>query len=96
MHRCERAAVKDGYCTRHHVDYVAPSERVHIHSEQFDGCLHAACGAIDAEGPRHSCIEFEEEFMKLPRKVLCDKCVELEFPHGFEDTRPTGGSDADA
>jgi len=27
MHRCERPAVKDGYCTRHHPSYLSPKEK---------------------------------------------------------------------
>jgi hypothetical protein len=26
MHRCERPATKDGYCTRHHPSYLSPKE----------------------------------------------------------------------
>jgi hypothetical protein len=25
--RCQRAATKDGYCTRHHPDYLSPHDR---------------------------------------------------------------------
>jgi hypothetical protein len=26
LHRCTRASTRDGYCTRHHPDYVSPSQ----------------------------------------------------------------------
>jgi len=86
MHHCELAAVKDGYCARHHPDYVPPSLLVHLHDEQFDGWLHAACGALDAEPP-HALVEIEDEFYKLRRSVRCPKCSRLAFPHG--ETPPT-------
>ena len=27
MHRCERVATNDGYCTRHHPSYFSPKEK---------------------------------------------------------------------
>lgn len=47
--------------------------KVHLHSEQFDGWLHAECGAGDWEPPNIRCLD-AEEFEKLPDEKRCKKC----------------------
>lgn len=82
MHRCERDAVKDGYCSRHHPDYVAPSMRSHLEIEQGDGGIRVACGADlppSSAYVRHPLVETATEYRKLPKKVRCAKCDLVAF-----------------
>lgn len=61
---------------------MAP-RKVHLHSEQFDGHLHAACCRIlfDPPGP-HPMILGEDEFALVPREKRCHYCSVINFPHG--------------
>lgn len=53
--------------------------KAHLHSEQFDNCLHAECGAADGEGHR---ILLEDAFEALPRSERCHKCSAYNWPFG--------------
>jgi hypothetical protein len=54
---------------------------VHLHSEQFDGWLHAQCGAGDWEAPNPRCVA-EGEFEKLPSGERCVTCTRDYWPRG--------------
>jgi len=82
MHRCERDAVQDGYCSRHHPDYVAPSMRSHLEVEQDGGNVRVACGGsltTPYAYVRHPLVETLAEYRKLPKKVRCAKCDLVAF-----------------
>lgn len=81
MERCSHKAVRDGYCTRHHPDHVPPSQQVHLHEDQFDGWLHASCGARDVQAPDILVVP-EDEFCQTPSRLRCRKCEQAAFPHG--------------
>ena len=57
---------------------------VHIHSEQFDGWMHAECGAGDWEAPSDKCA-YPDDFEKMPRANRCKKCTRYWWPRGFGD-----------
>ncbi len=84
MHRCERDAVQDGYCSRHHPDYVAPSMRSHLEVDERGGDnIRVACGASLPTAHvyvRHPLVETLSEYRKLPKKVRCAKCDLVAFP----------------
>jgi hypothetical protein len=61
--------------------------KVHLHSEQFDGFLHAACGAVDIAGPSPRVVG-EDDFEKTHRKNRCRKCVKDMWPSGGEPLGP--------
>lgn len=48
--------------------------KVHIHSEQFDGHGHAACGRLDMELPSDR-IASEDDFEKVPYEKRCRLCA---------------------
>lgn len=54
--------------------------KAHLHSEQFDGHLHTACGRAGNE--ERVRILTEDDFAKLPRAERCAYCTNIEFPHG--------------
>lgn len=55
--------------------------KIHLHVEQFDGYLHAACGQLDAPvgSPR---IFTEDDFSELPRSRRCARCTREWWPIG--------------
>jgi len=55
--------------------------KVHIHSEQFDGWLHAECGAGDWQPPNPRCVS-EDDFEKVPRPMRCIACDRYWWPNG--------------
>lgn len=55
--------------------------KVHLHSEQFDGWLHAECGAGDWDADSPRCLG-SDEFEKLPRARRCSRCTRSWWPHG--------------
>jgi hypothetical protein len=58
--------------------------KVHLHSEQFDGWLHAQCGAGEWKSGSPRCVE-ADEFEKLPRAMRCKHCSRYWFPNGEPD-----------
>ena len=63
---------------------------IHLHSEQFDGHLHAECGAGDWKPPSLRCVG-ADDFEKLPRSKRCLKCTRYWWPNGGdpdEEGRP--------
>lgn len=58
--------------------------KIHLHSEQFDGWLHAECGAGDVEAP-NPWIVGEDVFSELPRAKRCARCTAYNWPKGFGD-----------
>ena len=61
----------------------------HLHSEQFDGWLHAQCGSGDVPYPNKKIVG-EDEFEKLPRQERCRKCAAYYWPHGGEGLSGSG------
>lgn len=57
--------------------------KIHLHCEEFDGALHAQCGAIDVLPPS-SRIVSEDDFEQTPRNQRCRKCAEYCWPYGGE------------
>lgn len=54
--------------------------KTHLHSEQFDGHLHAECCAgSDYNGLK---IVGERTFGALPAKERCRRCTKLNWPYG--------------
>lgn len=54
--------------------------KTHLHSEQFDGHLHAECCAgSDIDGLR---IVGETAFGQMRRKDRCAKCTRANWPYG--------------
>jgi hypothetical protein len=64
--------------------------KTHLHSEQFDGHLHAACcrAPFDPKGPDPRIVG-EDEFGALPASEQCSYCRREMYPHG-------GPTDGDA
>lgn len=62
---------------------------VHLHSEQFDGYLHAECGAGDWKPDSKRCRE-ADDFEKLSRTERCPKCTRYWWPHGYGDPDEQG------
>jgi len=59
--------------------------KLHWHSEQFDGHLHAACGAGDltpSEG--ENVIVGDDRFEAASSAVRCRRCAALYWPRGGE------------
>ena len=59
--------------------------KVHLHDEQFDGYLHAACGAADVmpdDDRRAIFIMSEDAFDSVPRDDRCLACSRMWFPYG--------------
>lgn len=54
------------------------SGKIHLHSEQFDGYLHAACGRAD-ETAR---ILTDDDFEAAPEADICAYCAREYCPHG--------------
>jgi hypothetical protein len=52
--------------------------KIHLHSEQFDGYLHAACGRAD-ESAR---ILTDDAFASAPPAERCAYCSREYWPHG--------------
>jgi hypothetical protein len=67
--------------------------KTHLHSEQFDGHLHAACcrAPFDPKGPDPRIVG-EDEFETLPASKQCGHCRREMYPHGGG---PTDGADYD-
>lgn len=59
---------------------------VHLHDEQFDGHLHAACGGLDTSAPS-SRVVGEDDFEATPRARRCRHCARLWWPRGGEPDR---------
>jgi len=57
--------------------------KVHLHSEQFDGYLHAACyrAPFDPPAPDPRIVG-EDDFEKLPRAARCHYCTRINWPRG--------------
>lgn len=55
--------------------------KIHLHSEQFDGHLHAECGAGDWSRPSERCLD-ADEFEVLPSARRCRRCSRYWFPNG--------------
>jgi len=55
--------------------------KIHLHSEQFDGWLHAECGAGDWKPASRRCVA-SDEFERLRRTERCPKCSRYWFPNG--------------
>jgi hypothetical protein len=61
-----------------------PPLPTHLHAEQFDGHLHAACnrlGGLEAPSPR---IVGEDDFDKLTKWQRCRYCARINWPRGGE------------
>lgn len=65
------------------IDQRAPRQRdkIHLHDEQFDGALHAACCRLDrpAGDPR---IVSEETFAIVSAAYRCKRCTRNYWPLG--------------
>lgn len=63
--------------------------KIHLHSEQFDGAMHAECGRFPYDpkpGEKYfEFIESEEVFETLPREKRCSYCIDYWFPRGESD-----------
>lgn len=63
--------------------------KIHMHSEQFDGHLHAACCRFPHDpAPGEPIAQFivdEEVFSELPRVKRCYYCTQINWPKGFGD-----------
>lgn len=62
--------------------------KYHLHSEQFDGALHAACCRFPHDpfpGEKYSEFILTEanEFAKIKKEKRCQYCESEEFPHGI-------------
>jgi hypothetical protein len=60
---------------------ISETKKIHLHSEQFDGYLHAECGAGDWKPPSKLYVG-ADEFTKLPRRKRCKKCTAYWWPRG--------------
>lgn len=61
--------------------------KIHLHSEQFDGYLHAECGRLDSDvryAP-HPNIVGTDDFEAAPARKRCRICARANWPHGGED-----------
>ena len=58
-------------------------EPIHLHEDQFDGYLHAACYLLDAD-PGSSRIVCDDAFEATPKAKRCRKCARYYWPHGCE------------
>lgn len=58
--------------------------KIHLHDEQFDFYLHAACGRYDSKvrGLRDPYILGEEDFEKVPSAKRCSRCTRINWPRG--------------
>jgi hypothetical protein len=56
--------------------------KVHLHAEQFDGHLHAACGRLEAQEAPSEYVKGEEEFSRLARWERCNHCTRINWPRG--------------
>lgn len=56
---------------------------VHLHSEQFDGHLHAVCGAGDWFPPNSRCVS-GDAFEAVARISRCRRCAAYWWPMGGE------------
>lgn len=62
----------------------------HLHSEQFDGALHASCGRFPHDpfpGEKYSdfILTSETAFANLDKIDRCQYCEADQFPHGMPD-----------
>lgn len=57
--------------------------KFHLHSEQFDGWLHAECGAGDVATP-NPWVLGEKDFSDMPRDKRCARCSKYNWPYGVE------------
>lgn len=57
--------------------------KVHLHSEQFDGWLHAECGAGDRQRPFRLIVS-ADDFEITPYRRRCRKCARYWWPTGGE------------
>ncbi len=57
---------------------------IHVHAEQFDSHLHAACGRYDSKvrGEPDPRVIGEDEFARLPSWRRCFYCTRINWPHG--------------
>lgn len=67
--------------------------KIHLHEEQFDGWLHAACCRLDLKPPSPRIVG-EDIFDELPRAKRCVYCTRINWPKGFGD--PIEGVKTDA
>lgn len=58
-------------------------KKVHLHDEQFDGWLHAACARLDAQPPSDVIVD-EDSFEEVPRDRRCRFCSGINWPKGGE------------
>ena len=57
--------------------------KIHLHSEQFDGYLHAACGCLDLHpDDGENIILDEDRFDAAASCMRCRKCEREMYPHG--------------
>lgn len=60
--------------------------KVHLHSEQFDRHLHAACGTVRTMTPEEgeNIILGEDRFEKVAKVLRCRLCAKEMWPRGGE------------
>lgn len=59
--------------------------KMHLHDEQFDGYLHATCGAGDWIADAkvlHPRVVCDDDFERLSYTNRCRNCARLYWPHG--------------
>lgn len=54
--------------------------KIHLHEEQFDGVVHAACGRTNSTDPQR--VIPEDSFSELSRVTRCAYCSKINWPHG--------------
>lgn len=59
--------------------------KVHLHDEQFDGVMHAACARVDDATGK---IVTSDEFGRIPPASRCRYCERYEWPHGGAPNQP--------
>lgn len=55
-------------------------KKIHLHAEQFDGALHAACGRLD----NSKRIVSEDDFENTQKAKRCRLCAAYWWPYGGE------------
>lgn len=90
--QCLRRAVRDGYCTRHHPDYVAPSARAaleELEREENDPAYRAQKWLDEARTHRDECIrelaEAQDRMAEAYRRVSAaeERLRKIRYPFLF-------------